>query len=83
MVRNLFISRSNREAAVLSALLVLFFSAAVLPAADQDKPVLSGLRRLDRQIRDVFRDKDVEAIIARIARFAYDYFYFTESAAGR
>jgi beta-lactamase class A len=27
--------------------------------------------------------KDVEAIIARIARFAYDYFYFTDSAAGR
>jgi beta-lactamase class A len=25
----------------------------------------------------------VEAIIARIARFAYDYFYFTESAADR
>jgi len=25
----------------------------------------------------------VEAIIARVARFAYDYFYFTESAAGR
>ena len=27
--------------------------------------------------------KEVEAIIAKIARFAYDYFYFTESVPGR
>jgi beta-lactamase class A len=60
MVRNVFMSRSNKGATVLAGLLVLFFSAAVLPAAGQDKPVLSGLQRLDKQIRDVFKDKDGE-----------------------
>ena len=60
MVRKVFMFRSNKGAAALSGLLVFFFSAAVLPAADQDKPALSGLQRLEKQIRDVFKDKDGE-----------------------
>ena len=60
MVRTIFMSRSNKGAAVLAGLLVLFFSSAALAAADQDKSALSGLQRLDKQIRDVFKDKDGE-----------------------
>jgi beta-lactamase class A len=64
MIRKTFVSRPRKVAAVLSGLLVLFFSAAVLPAAAQDKPAPSGLQRLDKQIRDVFKDEDGEVGIS-------------------
>jgi len=60
MVERSFPFRSMTKAAAILSLGALFLSATVLPAAGQDSPSLSGIQRLEKQIRDVVKDKEGE-----------------------
>ena len=64
MIRSFLFILSKKRLAAVIPLWVLLSSAATLPATRQDKPPLSSLQRLEKQIRDVFMGKDVEVGIS-------------------
>ncbi len=64
MIRKLFSHLSKKGPVLFLPLLALLLSAAVPPAAGQDGPALSGLQRLEKQIRDVIKGKDGEVGVA-------------------
>jgi len=64
MIRSSHRSSSKKLWAAVMPLWVLLFSSATLPAAGQDTPTLSGLQRLEKQIRDVFIGTDGEVGIS-------------------
>jgi len=64
MVQRPLVPRSKRVPAVFLSAWVLLFSAAALPAPNQDAPALSGLQRLEKQVRDVFRNAEGEVGVA-------------------
>lgn len=60
MFQAFFFPRSSKGPAVLPSLAALLFWAAVPPTAGQSPPSLSGLQRLEKQVREVIKDKDGE-----------------------
>jgi len=58
------LSRSKRRMAITGSIGVLVLSLAVTPAAAQDQAPLSGLQRLEKQIRNVIREIDGEVGVA-------------------
>lgn len=60
MLARPFLHRSMPKAAAILSLWTLFLAATVLPAAGQDNPSLSGIQRLEKQIRNVIEGEDGE-----------------------
>jgi beta-lactamase class A len=64
MVRDFLFSRLKKGPAAVLSLCCLLFSACALPATGQDGLALSGLQRLEKQVRDVIRGKEGEVGVA-------------------
>lgn len=57
---NSLLARSVKRSRGILPLVVLLFAMAAVPAAGQDQPSLTGLQRLEKQIRDVIEDQEGE-----------------------
>ena len=60
MFHGRLLSRDSRSAAAILSFSILFALMTALPAAAQDKPSLSGMQRLEKQIRDVIKVQEGE-----------------------
>jgi len=60
MSQKTHVSSFMASAPIILSLAILLFQAATVPAAAQDTPSLTGLQRLEKQIRNVIEDEEGE-----------------------